>query len=78
MSSTINKVIESVKHAELRLIHVIALAYDVNRSTLTQRFDGGFTHNQGHSKQQLLSIRQEEMLIIWILEQEHLRHAPTH
>jgi hypothetical protein len=78
MSSTIDKAIESVERAELRSIRATALAYDVNRSTLTRRLDGGFTRSQGHSKQQLLSIRQEEMLIIWILEQERLGHAPTH
>jgi hypothetical protein len=35
MSSTIDKAIESVERAELRLIRATALAYDVNRSTLT-------------------------------------------
>jgi hypothetical protein len=78
MSSTIDKAIESVKRAELRSIRATALAYDVNRSTLTRRLDGGFTRSQGHLKQQLLSIEQEEMLVMWILEQERLGHALTH
>jgi hypothetical protein len=73
-----DKAIESVERAELRSVRATALAYNVNRSTLARRLDGGFTRSQGHTKQQLLSVGQEKMLIIWILEQERLGHAPTH
>ena len=78
MSSNIEQVIEDVICADLFSIRVTALAWDVNRSTLTRRLNENVSYSEGHVKQQLLSITQEKMLVNWILEQECLGHAPTH
>jgi hypothetical protein len=57
--------IESAKRPELCSVRATALVYDVHRTTLTRRLNGGYSRSQGHTKQQLLSIGQEEMLVIW-------------
>ena len=78
MPSTIDQAIDSVESAELRSIRATALAYGVERTTLTRRLDGGLPRNKGHSSQQLLSPEQEDILVTWILEKERLGHPPTH
>jgi hypothetical protein len=78
MPSAMDQVMDSVERVEFRSIRATALTYSVDRSTLVQRLNGGFQHNEGHASQQLLSPRQEGMLITWVLEQERLGHAPMH
>jgi Tc5 transposase DNA-binding domain len=78
MSSPIDQAIKSVERAELSSIRATAAAFSVNRTTLTQRLNRGYQRNNGHTSQQLLSPRQEDMLVKWVLEQERLGHAPTH
>jgi Tc5 transposase DNA-binding domain len=78
MPSPIDQAIESVKRAELSSIRATAAAFGVDRTTLTRRLNGGYQRNNGHTSQQLLSPRQEDMLVKWVLEQERLGHAPTH
>jgi hypothetical protein len=78
MPSVMDQVMDSVERVEFRSIRATALAYSVDRSTLVQRLNKGFQHNEGHASQQLLSSRQEGMLITWVLEQERLGHAPMH
>jgi Tc5 transposase DNA-binding domain len=73
-----NQAINSVERAELRSIRATALAYGVDRTTLTWRLNGGFQRNKGHTSQQLLSPGQEDILVTWVLEQERLGHAPMH
>ena len=78
MPSTMDQAIDSVERAELRSIRATALAYGVDRTTLTRRLNGGFQRTKGHTSQQLLSPGQEDILVTWVLEQERLGHAPTH
>jgi hypothetical protein len=78
MSSNIEEAVQGVIRADLPSIRATALVWDVNRSTLTQRLNGGVSRSQGHANQQLLSPTQEKMLVNWILKQERLGHVPTH
>lgn len=78
MPSNIEEAVQGVIRANLPSIRATALAWDVNRSTLTRRLNGGVSRSEGHAKQQILSITQERMLVNWILEQERLGHASTY
>jgi hypothetical protein len=78
MPSIMDQAIESVERVEFRSIRATALVYSVDRTILVRRLNGGLQPNQGHASQQLLSPRQENMLITWVLEQERLGHTYTH
>jgi Tc5 transposase DNA-binding domain len=78
MSSTIEQALEGVIREDFPSIRATALAWSVDRPTLTRRLNGGVARSEGHASQQLLSKTQEKMLVNWILEQERLGHAPTH
>jgi hypothetical protein len=73
-----DQAIDSVEREEFRSVRATALAHGVDRTTLVRRLNEGLQPNQGHASQQLLSPRQEDMLITWVLEQERPGHAPTH
>jgi hypothetical protein len=77
MSSTVEKAIESVERENYARFapqpsHTTLIALPSLEDLMEA------LHAARAIKQQLLSIGQEEMLIIWILEQERLGHAPTH
>jgi hypothetical protein len=78
MPSPIDQAIKSVERAELSFIRATTAAFGVDYTTLTQRLNRGYQRNNSHTSQQLLSSRQEDMLVTWVLEQESLGHAPTH
>jgi hypothetical protein len=78
MSSIIEQAVEGAIRSDLPSIRATALAWNVDRCTLSRRLNGGISLSEGHASQQLLSKMQEQMFLSWILEQERLEHAPPH
>lgn len=55
----------------------VAKLYDVDRTTLSRHARDGRNRQEGQSDKQLLSPKQEEMLIRWLLQLEEDGHART-
>jgi transposase-like protein len=78
MPTAIDQAVDEVFSGCEISIRAVARKWGVAPSTLSDRVNGGIGRQQGHEIQQTLSCAQEEILIKWIIEQERLRHAPTH
>jgi helix-turn-helix, Psq domain/Tc5 transposase DNA-binding domain len=56
-------------------IRAAAKLYNVNRSTLTRHLHDGLSRQEGQAVKQLLTSKQEDMLVQWILQLEEEGHA---
>lgn len=75
---SIQLALRDYNNGAFKSLRAAAKAYRVPASTLTDRYHGKTTLRQARETQQLLSPKQEEMLIKWVLDFESIGMAPNH
>ncbi|TIA14070.1 hypothetical protein D6C80_05872 [Aureobasidium pullulans] len=68
----------AIRTGEVNSIRAAERAYNIPESTLRARLNGTTNRRTAHQYRKRLSIRQEEFLVEWILEQDAQGFPPTH
>ena len=66
----IEQALEAIRTNTVKSIREAQRAYGIPESTLRARLSGTTNRRMAHQYRKSLSIRQEEFLVEWILEQE--------
>lgn len=76
--SQIQQALEALRNQEFPSIRAAARGYNVPESTLRTRLKGVQNRRTTHEYRKRLSVRQQEFLVEWILEQEAQGFPPSH
>ncbi|KAH0174500.1 hypothetical protein KCU67_g732, partial [Aureobasidium melanogenum] len=74
----IEQALEAIRTNTVKSIREAQRAYGIPESTLRARLSGTTNRRMAHQYRKSLSIRQEEFLVEWILEQEAQGFPPSH
>jgi hypothetical protein len=75
---SINLAIQDYQTGVYSSLRATARAYNISRSTLTNRINGTLPRGPGHANLQILNPVQEEYLADWILDLDNAGHAPSY
>jgi hypothetical protein len=66
IESRIQMALTSFSNGQYSSLRKAAIAHNISRTTLTERFNGRQTRVQSHENQQLLNAHEESELVRWI------------